>query len=74
MTTEHREKVPVTELRDGDLIDLEGTPFKQPESQFEYAVVHGWDQETSRCIVIETSQMTWGVNLDQHFVRVTWSE
>lgn len=50
-------KVKVKHLKVGDMVDLEGDVFADPDHdhvslEFELATVEGIDQETAHCIVI----------------------
>ncbi len=65
MTDPDDELVPVTSLREGDLVDLEGDPIatkpgKDPDHlscimalEFEYCVVEGSERETPGCVRVD---------------------
>lgn len=73
------ELVPVSALREGDLVDLDGDPFTgggdaDHESclialEFEYCVVAGVEQETPTCIRVDFDNWDSVGFPTDHFVR-----
>jgi hypothetical protein len=59
----------VTALKEGDMIDLHDSPCANVASEFEYAIVEGWERETADCVRLDTDQGSWGVSPKQTFIR-----
>jgi hypothetical protein len=67
-------KKPVSELREGDFVDLEGDSFAdpshdKPELEHEYARVVEYELETPECLCVYFDCITVGFPLD-HMVEV----
>lgn len=67
-------KKKVADLREGDLVDLEGDPFadpkrNKPEYQFEYATVVEYELESPDCMCIYFESTSVGFPPD-HMVEV----
>jgi hypothetical protein len=64
--------VPARDVREGDMIDLEGDPFaddgQHPEHEFEFAIVEGSELETPECIRIDFDSTSVGFPPD-HMLR-----
>lgn len=50
----HEKIVKATDLKEGDLVDLEGGPYFKDNSsiKFEYGEVSGLERETDHCLVV----------------------
>ncbi len=66
----HRlQTIKASELKEGDMIDLEGDKFADPNNdnaalECEYCIVEGIEQETPECIVIYTQHVNVAVPTD----------
>lgn len=70
------EWVVVTELREGDLVDLEGDAYaddgEHPTLEFEYALVVGPNErETDECYRVDFDHDSVGFPIDHRVIRYT---
>lgn len=68
------EHVPVTELREGDLVDLEDDRYADPDRDsrvfpYELAVVLGSEQETPECVRVDFDHDSVGFPTNHYVYR-----